>query len=1832
MMNFLGKKLLTILSLLFVMVVVSCVPTVAQKKAQCGTGQAFSNVTRSCYTITSGRLAPVPTLNSDSIQQETSKLVTLTFTDANNDPALSCRVNGATAEIETFSPVLFDGRLFAAVDALHTAASNLSTQLTAATVAEAPAVAAAITQITSYRTLLKNSFVQQTVQSNLINFRVAVEGIISLSAAAYNANLYSGVMSAYTLAASRLADLVPLTDFMTNQCACSAGVCSTYVVTKIRKHGTAGFNYSITDIDGESTLKNVVITVQPMSLASTPAYAPAAQGPAAMISMNESATSTAVASSVFQLPNLVGDYNLSVTAPTYHVSAAPTKGSVVCNLLGACQYTPNNGNQTFCPVTNSTWYVSVIPTATASGQYYYNTITNLCYKSNAAGAGSWAAVSDAATANVIAGPITYTANSIGSAGNNIRVNYYDLRANNLYVDGKSSPSENFGLVNGSTREGYVRVINNTINVFVNPIITTVDDVVALITEDSKASKLVTVAGAGATAIGTPLPTNAVLANGLDEFDKFSYYVNNGHANSAAVDVVVHITPVDDPAVEVVPGVVSTNPTVLKEEVGFIMDITSTFTDVDSVPTACELHYTDLNIASGNFSAAICSCVAGICSIAVTPNNDVYGTFSFVYNIDSGAGGNWSGPITRSITIAPVNDFPFVTTTDLTLSTNGVAAATISRAENPLGGFSAPVILVHAPPEPTNIAKISGILTAITMSESTYTAEQTATLKLTTINMGGGVREAAQTIPSLSYVTVASSNTNLVAPTVTGDATSGYLVNFAPVTGQSGTATITITLKDNGGVSDVGVDTSVQTLVLTVDPQNDYPYFVPTDSAYACTFNLRTNAAAYCSVDVAGVLTKTNCVGIVSPVGTVTPSTFSPITASTTAPGYTLNTPTTNVMYWDSAHSKCYRSTGTTNTSWVEQTPALVETNEGGDAQIDFTFDEDKTNSTDENPQNLTIVSITSDNPSVLTVSSTNVTAYYDVNDNGVEDSGEKREINNTETLEPATPINLDSKTHKLYLKLKTFGGIAGNANITVTLVDDGVSGSPAAADPKTISKNFSLVVHQIASLHGGWANISGVGIKTNKYGEPVNVADRQCNYNKAADVNACADTNGTRQDCTGTSSPHSMIIPGTANVIFWDSANKKCYRAQEPVAPAVAVDRFSWIAMNTSCPVTRDTAGSNWIRVVTAIAPVVDPPTPTTQGQFYYDPSLKKCYISISTDAAVLADNWGEYTPTKVNLEWNSFILTGTGGDANVRVGGWNVYRREKGGDYNFINGHLRVADSTAKMTIPNSLARSFTDNTAIAGKIYFYTVRAVDDSSRNVATYTPEIYSEVRVLAPPDNYSFVHRWTVNQEICNKMNMTTTTTNKVDPTHNYRCPYIGPGGAAGGYYDYGQDLLVDISEMGCPYTDAATAPDCGINGCIGIGDPNTLPDINAIPGLNAPGQSVFYDRFTGICYRNSAVSTSSGRAWLRYTGSADLPSANSALNPPLTNITEEEAAATCAARPQIQLYQTPTSAILPEKKDYMAYSTPPAAVAASDSQIATLELGAALDVQSGCNGSNAGGLVGFTDANIPSSSYMYSLPGTASSGIKSIITGSVPLVGNFAATESCTSRYGVQDVYGNVAEWVRDYMTCYDGAYPAGGPDTFYPYTCAASNTTDMGNYNFGTIAFSGTPGALGTYGFDDVTGPFYDKNPSILSVTGPDETDDYMTEWNFTERLYNAGKFSFPLGLPVHTDIAARINFTAIPTLLDIGSGITNEKLHGDGIIANGLKVVNPDNLPLSPESGIGYFAVGGSYLSLARSGRFTMELIERGQLDRKDVGFRCVVPVINGIYQIDAKHHYSY
>lgn len=798
--------------------------------------------------------------------------------------------------------------------------------------------------------------------------------------------------------------------------------------------------------------------------------------------------------------------------------------------------------------------------------------------------------------------------------------------------------------------------------------------------------------------------------------------------------------------------------------------------------------------------------------------------------------------------------------------------------------------------------------------------------------------------------------------------------------------------------------------------------------------------------------------------------------------------------------------------------ANVETNEGGEVYsppIIIT----EGGLSDEAAQTISIVSITTDNPALLPAS--NITLHY----NNVSQSGLPNQNELIGTGEGPFPIALGdgadaSADAALFLRLRPVGAVTGTSNITIR-VSDGLN---------EVESTFALIVYPISAKHGGWNLIRSVSNKV--------FSASQLDPNRVCfpHTDKCSGGN-----CQGTAAPNSSISADEAFTIFFDNANQRCYHS-------TGVGVANWLELNTFCPITLSSENANCVAGASCMGTAAPAIAPTAKDQYFFDYSNRVCYRSEGTDVA----DWTPYFPSKVSLGWNDFVLAGSGADTGVLISGWEVYRRTFETPFDF---------ETPVAVLPAS-ARSFEDATVNEKNLYYYLVRPVD-GKRGIATATTDVFSEIRVFTPPRNMSFVHRWMVNQEICSQMGKTIQN-ELVDPQENFRCEFAGPGAtdvAGTFYYDIGRDLFVDIAEAGCPFSTNATAiSTCGPNGCVGVGAPAF-----AAP----PNNLIYYDRSTGSCHR------SSGGIWdvVEATGlNATLANATqSVLLPPLVNVTQSRASAICSSRSSVSVasvdgVSTAPAYSLPSRLEQIAYSAQPLNL--SDIAIEQIERGLSLNTSSKCNSTRASGVAdGYTSGQIPPSSFYYSLPGTSTSGIRSVATGSV-VMGNFQSTQSCESRYGIQDVYGNVSEWVQERMSC-------------------AGNECIGTTANFSLVGMSGVyPEA--EYRFDGIIGPCRD-------IDADGVCDPSLTSWLIQDKNFSANFLSFPMGLPIHRDFVFDFPTDSISiNSLEIGptSGITNAKLKRDAFIINASGVENaaPNN---------GSFAVGGGYTSGDAAGRFTFELI---------------------------------
>ncbi len=706
---------------------------------------------------------------------------------------------------------------------------------------------------------------------------------------------------------------------------------------------------------------------------------------------------------------------------------------------------------------------------------------------------------------------------------------------------------------------------------------------------------------------------------------------------------------------------------------------------------------------------------------------------------------------------------------------------------------------------------------------------------------------------------------------------------------------------------------------------------------------------------------------------------------------------------------------------------------------------------------------------------------------------------------------------------------------------------------------------------------------------------------------------------------------------------------------------------------------------------------PLEFNQFYQDLNSRTCYRSDVVDLTPDSNGDGaygdaddvaqfrfvEYVATgTTTLSWEDFSLS----DGQV-ITGYEVYRKLGAVMENVVDvvddsdpGSPAVSDGvvdglltdllndniktfdwdyTAPVNIATlaSSVKSFTDDPTtsrhppVPGTVYFYEVRPIVN---NVVSKAQEDHRRVRIMSPPENFAFVHRWMVNKKICDMMHADTRQDvenpedyAKLGMDDYFSCLYYGPGTTETAirdidgdgiydnesFYDIGHDMIVMQTEAGCPYTrngcEGGAIYDDG--NCIGKGDPDGV----VTPKNDGAEETVYYDREGGECYVYEG-------SWDPYAPSSandeNIIFTNS-LNPPLVNLVNTSSRNACYYN-LLNIINTNTLGVvtvdiaddavdstpldidpagsnfsqvkggffgddnklqhgaLPNRDEQIAYSLWDVDEL-SDSEINTLETGLSLNSSSKCNSSDASGLEdGYTDTESPGVNYGFSMPGTYSSEIRSVQTGS-------DVTQACQSVFGIQDAIGNVSEFSGNTMVALT-------VPTFLRYT--KQNGLAATNMIFGDpVQF---------YYMDDIfdqVGPCPDDDDNgncWLNADGT--TKENLDSWVIDTEAYDSNHIFIPYGLPVVNDYATGLSEPESAFTFEIGptSGITSEQLHDDEWIFN-----TDENINNSVGKVDAFFTGGGSYEHGSGAGVWFMEWLNPTDA-RSDVGFRCIYRVYEENY----------
>lgn len=562
-----------------------------------------------------------------------------------------------------------------------------------------------------------------------------------------------------------------------------------------------------------------------------------------------------------------------------------------------------------------------------------------------------------------------------------------------------------------------------------------------------------------------------------------------------------------------------------------------------------------------------------------------------------------------------------------------------------------------------------------------------------------------------------------------------------------------------------------------------------------------------------------------------------------------------------------------------------------------------------------------------------------------------------------------------------------------------------------------------------------------------------------------------------------------------------------------------------------------------------------------------------------------------VRLDWNAFTVF------NGSITGYNVYRSTSAtGPFITPINATEITPASVMTYTDTSLTSTDVPETNVSN-FYYYKVMAVANSK---PLDTSSTYSVIRVPVPRANMALVHRRIANKEACTTMGQTS------DKLNHNRCAYTGPGDNYSGYFDIGKDYLVDRYEASCNYTINTT--DCtetGGVGCIGSGTPTAL----AITG--SPG-NIYFDRSEGQCY----FYTGNWQALATLT-SAEIDSfadANQTTQetltetlmssfpkrPPIAYIKQQQASQYCSGGASFNpAYNTKNKSLVSRQVHVAAAAWHKTTGAAS---FASTEAGNSTSTTtSQCNTDTTAPLNSqFQDGLLSVLFDLWTSTETDKANHSFVMAGS-------DVTASCSSRYGIQDLVGNMEEWNLDRFHNYDdetmlpiGKNLGASPDEAYLGYMLDSNYNP---YSYG----SGIAGA-----------------ESVASMIATSVNIDPTSSFQFVSGFDDLVNFWSTLGLPTATNTAYTLTLSTQAYFNSDYFLITPTFLNG------GDNTIDTDEL-------LGLTS-GGNYTNASTAGRWTLRLrtvnhdsnndgdyIDAGDVtlttptseESNRVGFRCMIPV---------------
>ncbi|GEM_PF-5646480 len=1795
-------------ALLVLGLISSCVAEKSGKNPTCATGTSFDKLSQKCVNF--GK-APTSTLNTVNLSEDDpATTFILQYTDDNSDEAANCQVFDTETDFEVRSPI------FNSIPTDVSDTVNLATQCaTSINSTTYPADSAtALGMVTQVQSARDGIYSTDTTSGMLAALNLLTTRIKTLTdfCEAFSA---SPVVQFYGESAKNSnSELLVKKDWIENRCYCAAGECTSEIILDENANGSYGVSYNISDEeDGTSVTKQVLVNVSAVNDApvATDIY----------ITGNESVTTTSNPIS-FTIP--AGRDVEDDTSPflSYEIVTNPTNGTITGCALSSDGSSSTDRTCLYTPTDNDAGVAFAISKESSLTIPTTNATNNLIFTSNVVGS-----LGDDITVTIVAQPLLNT-------GSNV----------DIVVD------------------------NRDITIYIENEVTLINDVISAVNNDMFASAIVTASATNGINDTVEIASEQSLSGGVAPFDTFTYKVNDGqttsvHSGRATIDVFSQ----DDPPVGVTTPSASL---IFTEDTTQTIRLSITDSEGDTA-TACTVtpSTSDLVVSS----ACSCPVGELYCDVDLTPAENFTGIALFSWTISNNgtAGVQTTASKLEAVTVNSVNDVPFAKSVAIDIGTESDTATPDSYIFN-LSDSSASLgidldgdTLNYELLSVLGGATLSGCVSGTTLlqgADCTYTPTDgnvngVATKATITYVVGAGsiqfdAKHAGEFMNGVDIIIQDSTLSDVLGTYVSVDSSSTSDININ-VYIDSGLSTLTDiynaidadpyaselvdmtslisggTLATVGTVTLAGATSAAATLEYKVSDSSGAEAFgvvhlniiVKDDSPVICPYSDFVDAP---ECGLAG------CLGTTSPVSNITPK-------------------SAGILYYDKGSAVCYRSTGISSSSdWeiVTDYTSIIEkkvVNQNGYFEIDnIRIDEGGADTVeDADTISITDITIADGGLGLIPRKSANIQVFYDGSSVALTPAVPGTGVPMTGTL-PDGAASSDDLPVKV--KIIPSDGVTGTAVVTITFSDG------------TNEADLSIPVEitDVAIQHKGWANIIAMGPKVDKSGN-VKDADYVCNYSETK----C----DSGESCSGVSVPTANVSADEVNAIYYEEPsvskpNGQCYYA-------TATGTSSWVAFDSYCNMTAsyyDSACSD----ATCLDSAPPANEPENLNTFFTDLQYDSvngiaqttCYRSIgralpsgsSLSPAQIANSWQEYKGTgSVELRWNTMVLTGSG-----TISGYNVFRRLPLEDFDYkrpINKDLIAA--TTQEYIDNSTNSTFGP---IPNTVYFYEVVPVVSTgtpAENIQIRSSDFEKIVlRVLVPGQNKTLVPRDIVNITQCDKLldSSGSGSNYEYDSSLNtFTCPYEGPGdtGSVSGstVYDFGRDLIVDRYEAGCPYTKSNEAIESCPTGlsnvatsgsCIGTVDP-TVADGGGAITFSSPANQVYYNRSSGKCFQHD------GATWNEFDTLSSLRLATladryqNAELPPIVYTSQDTANNFCA--------ETATEAILgicnvggtfsidagtgrcsdstggayenynnisgrlPSRKEQVAYSDWDL-TEVSDSIANTREGGLSLNSNSKCNTSSANGLESYyTDSVTPISNTLFTLPGTLSSGIRSLMTGS-------SETELCVSKYGVQDSIGNVNEWSSDRLYC-DNELCGGVASTVTPG--GAVDPDYIGNGDDDFYPADGNNATFTRYVFNGVTGPCIDTD-----VDGT--CDGYLTNWIFDQKSNGASRFFTPMGLPAVTTYISDNPGEFVNNFFEqigISSGITSTKLHDDTIVVEQIRLDATQNA--ANASGLAGLTTGGSYLTSNGAGTYHLEMIavdDPAYNTRVDVGFRCVFPVTSTNY----------